>query len=61
MEIIYLVVFFRWTWANAPTVAIEKIPQASMNQCYQNGKTLKAQFSDFKDFDFACIKGIKGK
>ena len=58
METVFLVFFFSWYAGNRTGVAfdMESLPQASMEQCQQNGAALKELYSEIK---FTCIKGIK--
>ena len=55
MEVIYLVFFF--TWRSGPGVAAftDNLPQASMEQCQQNGAALAEMYSEIK---FKCIPGL---
>ena len=57
MEVIYLVFFFSWYAGRNAGVAVdmESLPQASMEQCQQNGDALKEMYSEIK---FKCIKGV---
>lgn len=56
MEVIYLVFFFSW-YAHPTGIAfdMETLPQASMEQCEENGAALKEVYSEIK---WKCIKGI---
>ena len=55
MEVINLVFFF--TWRSGPGVAAftDNLPQASMEQCQQNGAALAEMYSEIK---FKCIPGL---
>ena len=55
MEVIYLVFFF--TWRSGPGVAAftDKVPQASIEQCQENGAALEELYREIK---FKCIKGV---
>ena len=56
MEVIYLVFFFTWRNGHGVAAFTDNLPQASMEQCQQNGAALKELYSEIK---FTCIKGIK--
>ena len=58
MEVIYLFVFFSWYAGRRAGVDFEMqtLPQASMEQCQQNGAALKKFYPD--EIKFACIEGL---
>ena len=57
MEVIYLFVFFSWYAGRNAGVAfdMETLPQASIEQCEQNGAALTEMYSEIK---FKCIPGL---
>ena len=55
MEVIYLVFFFSWLTRNGPAFDMETLPQASIEQCEENGAALNKVYSEIK---FKCIRGL---
>ena len=55
MEVIYLVFFFSWLTRNGPAFDMETLPQASIEQCEENGAALNEVYSEIK---WKCIPGL---
>ena len=51
MEVIYLIFVFTWKGA----AFAEKVPQASIEQCEENGAALQKLYREIK---FKCIPGL---
>ena len=55
MEVIYLVFFFTWRNSHGVAAFTDNLPQASIEQCQQNGAALSEMYSEIK---FKCIPGL---
>ena len=55
MEVIYLVFFFTWRSGDGVAAFTDHLPQASIEQCQQNGAAL---VETCKEIKFKCIPGL---
>ena len=55
MEVIYLVFFFTWRSGDGVAAFTDHLPQASIEQCQQNGAALVETYREIK---FKCIPGL---
>ena len=55
MEVIYLVFFFTWRNGHGVAAFTDNLPQASMEQCQENGAALAEMYREIK---FKCIPGL---
>ena len=55
MEVIYLVFFFTWRSGDGVDAFTDNLPQASMEQCEENGAALQKLYREIK---FKCIPGL---
>ena len=55
MEVIYLVFFFTWRSGDGVDAFTDNLPQASMEQCEENGAALHKLYREIK---FKCIPGL---
>ena len=55
MEVIYLIFFFTWRSGDGVAAFTDHLPQASIEQCQQNGAALVETYREIK---FKCIPGL---
>ena len=56
MEAVFLVFFFSWSTNRGVAFDMETLPQASIEQCEENGAALNEVYSEIK---WKCIKGAR--